>query len=160
MSAQTLETRALKYELEVPIDAPADAVWSALTEETNAWWLPDFHMVGADSVVTLDCRAGGALVESLPDGGSLLWYTVHMVNPGKSLHLVGHLGSEFGGPATTLLALTLEDQGGRTLLKVTDALVGHVNEENADCLAEGWRQLFTEGLAAHAAGAAAGKADG
>jgi len=35
------------------IDAPRERVWQALVDETNAWWLPDFHMVGEGSVVTL-----------------------------------------------------------------------------------------------------------
>ena len=75
MSSETAP-RILQYELEISMRAPRERVWGALTDEINAWWLPDFHVVGPESVVTLDARAGGGLVEALPDGGSLLWYTV------------------------------------------------------------------------------------
>ena len=51
--AKMLETRAVVFELEIAIDAPRDHVWQALVDETNAWWLPDFHMVGEGSIVTL-----------------------------------------------------------------------------------------------------------
>ena len=45
---------AVSFELEIEIDAAPEAVWKALIAETNAWWTPDFHMMGPDSVVTLD----------------------------------------------------------------------------------------------------------
>lgn len=58
MTVAKQETRALQYELEVPIEAPPSAVLKALTEEIDAWWLPDFHMVGEGSVVSLEAAAG------------------------------------------------------------------------------------------------------
>jgi len=149
MSTELMETRALKYEFSIDIDAPREAVWTALTQETNAWWLPDFHMVGADSVVTLDARAGGQLVETNEAGGSLLWYEVQMCTPGESLHLVGHIGADWGGPATTMLTIKLEQRGDTTTLRVADALLGCVSASMPDSLEEGWKQLFGAGLKAH-----------
>jgi uncharacterized protein YndB with AHSA1/START domain len=149
MSGTTYEVKAIGYELEVSIDAPKEVVWKAMTEETNAWWLPDFHMVGAGSTVSLDTRAGGQLVESMPDGGSLLWYTVQMCVEGESLDLVGHLGPDYGGPATTLMRLALEDRDGATVLKVRDALYGHVSDAAVASLSSGWKMLFEDGLKHH-----------
>ncbi len=150
MTSQSTPTvspaNVLKYELEVRIDAPRAKVWQALTEETNAWWLPDFHMVGPDSVVTLDANAGGHLIERMEGGGSLLWYTVQMSVPETSLHFVGHLAAGYGGPATTLLELALSDDGEGTLLVIRDALYGNVSEKTAGSLESGWRQLFGDGL--------------
>lgn len=143
------ETRALKYELEVAIDATVDAVWEALVEETDAWWLPDFHMVGEGSVVTLEARAGGLLLEAQPDGGSLLWYTVVMCRPGQSLHLVGHIAPAWGGPATSMLELALSERDGQTLFTLRDALFGQVTPKHADTQREGWIELFTKGLKRH-----------
>ncbi len=150
MSVETLDTKALKYELEIEIEAPKEAVWKSLTEETNAWWLPDFHMVGEGSVVTFDARAGGELVERRADGGSLLWGTVHMCTPGESLHMVGHHFPQWGGPATSLLHFALEERGSSTVFRVIDGLFGHVAESHAQSLFEGWTQLFSEGLKPHA----------
>lgn len=149
MSAKSQDTRALSYALQVDIDAPRDAVWRALTEQIDAWWLPDFHMIAADSVVRFDARAGGQLVEEQAGGGSLLWYTVAMCAPGESLHLVGHLAPPWGGPATTMLHLALEERDGGTRLAVTDSLFGVVDEKAAAQQEEGWRQLFEAGLKAH-----------
>ena len=150
MSPETTTARILQYDLRIDVAAPRDSVWRALTEETNHWWLPDFHMVGEGSVVTFDARAGGQLLETREDGGSLLWYTVHMCVPGRSLHMVGHIAPEWGGPLTTMLHLSLEEEGDGTVLHVHDAQFGHVTEEGAGSLREGWRQLFTDGLKRHA----------
>ena len=152
MNSETLPVQSLKYELQIPIDAPRADVWKALTEETNAWWLPDFHMVDADSVVSLQARAGGQLIESKADGGSLLWYTVQMCVPGKSLHLVGFMAPEWGGPATTMLELSLDESDTGTLLVVRDALFGQVTESTANSLEEGWEKLFGQGLRRHVEG--------
>jgi len=143
------ETRALKYEIVVAINAPLNSVWSALVDETDAWWLPDFHMLGEGSEVTLEARAGGALLEAREDGGSLLWYTVQMCVPGQSLHLVGQIAPEWGGPATSMLALALSERDGQTLLTVRDALFGQVTQAHADSQREGWIALFTNGLKRH-----------
>ena len=147
--SRTLATRTATYELEIPIEASRERTWKALVQDTNTWWLADFHMVGEGSVVTLDARAGGQLIEKQPDGGSLLWYTVQMCQPERALHLVGFVTPEWGGPTTTMLGITLEDRGQGCTLKVTDALTGHVAEETVDSLKSGWIQLFEEGLKAY-----------
>ena len=146
MSYETSETCAVKYELELPIQARSDVVWKSLVEETNAWWLPDFHMVGANSVVSFDAQAGGQLLERSTDGGSLLWYTVQMCLPKKSIHLVGHMAPAFGGPAISMLELALEDKDGGTLFIVREAIFGDTSESGAKCQSEGWELLFGDGL--------------
>lgn len=149
MSATTMETRAVSYTFEVRIEAPKQSVWDALTEGINAWWLPDFHMMGADSVVRFEARAGGQLIEERADGSGLLWYTVSMCTPGTCLYMHSFTAPEWGGPHTTLLKLALEEDSGATVLRVTDSLVGHVTDSTANTMQEGWTQLFSEGLKAH-----------
>lgn len=138
-----------RYELEVVIEAARSAVWDALTAGTNLWWLPAFHMTGEGSVVSFDPRAGGQLIERHPGGASLLWYTVHMATPGESLHLVGHVAPDWGGPATSMLRLQLVERGAATALEVSDALYGRVSAEQAASLRAGWTELFTDGLKRH-----------
>lgn len=144
--AKILETRAAIYELEIPIDRARDRVWQALTGETNAWWLPDFHMVGEGSVIRFEAEAGGRLIERHENGKSLLWYTVLMCDPGVSVHLVGHTSPEWGGPNTSMIKFLLEDRDGGTMLRVTDAVFGHVTDKTAKSLEDGWRWLMTDGL--------------
>jgi len=149
MTTATAPLSSKSYTLEIAIQGSREAVWTALTDEVNAWWLPDFHMVGPDSIVRFEPRAGGTLLESKTDGSSLLWYTVQMAMPAESLHLVGHLGPDWGGPATSLLSLTLETRGDETVLRVRDALYGQVTDAGAAQQQDGWRQLFTDGLKAY-----------
>ncbi len=146
MGNEQLNTSALSYDLAVEISATKTQVWQALTTDVNAWWLPDFHMLGPKSTMSFDVRGGGTLVETRPDGASLLWYTVHMVQPEETLHLTGHIAPDFGGPATTMLRLKLEERDGVTTLLVHDAIYGHIDESAASCLEIGWAQLFGEGL--------------
>ena len=149
MTVQTSEATVAQYELEIPIDRPREDVWRGLTEDMGVWWLPDFHMVGEGSVVTFDARAGGQMIESREGGGSLLWFTVQWCSPGEVLYLVGHHAPDWGGPATGMIKISLEDREGGTLVRFTDSHHGHVSEENLASLHEGWTQLLTAGLKAH-----------
>jgi uncharacterized protein YndB with AHSA1/START domain len=146
--SQPTAARVASSAVEIAINAPRGRVWKALTDETNAWWLPEFHILGAGSVVTLDPRAGGGLIEQVEGGGSLLWYTVLMNQPDEfTMHLVGHTAPPWGGPHTSLLQLTVEATGAETcLLKVHDARFGHIDEATIKSHEEGWTWLFTDGL--------------
>ena len=151
MPASTSDLRSVNYELEIEINAAPDVVWRAMTDETNAWWLADFHMVSPESTVAFELRAGGALIEQDAAGGALQWYTVQMVQPAaRRLDLVGHLGPDWGGPATSHLSLTIEARGDGSVLRVRDVLVGAVDDATATSLEGGWRTLFTDGLKRHA----------
>ena len=95
-------------------------------------------MVGADSVVRFEPTAGGHLVEEPAGGGSLLWYTVQMATPEESLYLVGHTAPDFGGPTTSMLKLSLEENGDGCVLRVSDSLVGtSPNRISSPCAAAG-----------------------
>ena len=137
---------SIQYEIEIPIEAPKEKVWKALTEDIDAWWLPDFHMVSAKSTIRLDATAGGQLIESTPDGSSLLWFTVQMCDVGNSLHLAGFIFPQWGGPGTSLLHLSLEATATGTLFKVQDSQFGAIQASAAKSMEEGWTWLFTDGL--------------
>jgi len=144
-----LETASIhQFELEIEINAPVGRVWEALTDEIDAWWLPDFRAAGADSVVSFHARPGGALVETLPDGSGLVWYTVQMTQPGKAIYLVGHEAPDWGGPRISMLKLSLETHASGTVLKVGDTRMGRIDRD-VRATEEGWRQLFGDGLKRH-----------
>lgn len=151
IGAKTSPVGCLQYELEIPINASPDRVWQAMFEETNFWWLPDFHMAGANSVVTFDPTPGGkGLIENHEGGGGLLWYQVQYCLPHDyKIYLIGYLAPDFGGPATSHLKLMIESTDGGCVLKVTDAQTGSVSEKAADSQREGWSQLFSDGLKAY-----------
>lgn len=133
--------------MQVEINAPRERVWKALIEETNAWWLPDFHMTGAGSTVTFNSNAGEGLVEHHASGSSLLWYTVHWYRPDEfAVHLVGEIAPDWGGPATSHLKLSVDEQDGKSVFHLADAHSGHINHAGLKSLYDGWTQLFTDGL--------------
>ncbi|MCG8406232.1 MAG: hypothetical protein MI923_13630, partial [Phycisphaerales bacterium] len=103
-----LPVRAFEYTLEFQLRAPAAVVWDAMTVKTNDWWLPDFHVAASNSIVSLDTRLGGHLIERTEEGGGIIWFTVHACTPGRSLTLIGPLCLDCG-PATTMLTLSLQD---------------------------------------------------
>ena len=139
------------YELEIAINAPREKVWSTLLEDTGSWWLPDFHVAGPESTITFDTAAGGrGLVEENPNGDSLLWFSVHLFQPSQfKIYLIGHEAPEWGGPTTVSLKLAVEETESGCVLKVTDARHGNVSESSVQSYANGWRQLFTDGLKAY-----------
>jgi uncharacterized protein YndB with AHSA1/START domain len=138
----------VQYELEVEIQASQQRVWKAIIEETNSWWLPDFRMVGAGSVVSFDPVPGcKGLVEELDGGGSLQWYSVQYYKPHEfTIYLVGYIAPDWGGPSTSHLKLALEGTDAGCKLKVTDAQCGNVSEDSIQSLVDGWTQMFSEGL--------------
>lgn len=139
------EAGVTSYEVSVSIQSSKDRVWRGLTDQLNAWWLPDFHMLGTDSIVTLELKPGGRMYEET-EGGGLLWYTVLAFDVEKSLDVVGFCTPQWGGPATSMLSFRLADDGDGTLLTMTDALSGHVSQKQVDSLHSGWTDLLAKGL--------------
>ena len=149
MSGKQFETSGVSYEVEVHIDAPRERVWKALFDEIDTWWLPDFHMVGADSTLTFEARAGGHLIEERPGGASLLWATVKMIDPAQFVvHLFGHLAPEWGGPNTSSMKWEVVERDGGSTMRLTDARFGHM-DEHIGRMESGWQWLLTDGLKKH-----------
>ena len=142
------EMNSVQIELEVSIQAPRARVWGAIINEVGSWWHPDFYAIPG-ATITLEPRAGGRLYEKNPDGAEGLWYTVTAINPERILELVGHLRPEYGGPATSLLKLSLGEKDGVTKLAITDTLFGSIDENTRKNIGTGWQQLFEEGLKAY-----------
>lgn len=144
--SQIVEARCARYEMSIVIDATLERVWRGLTDQLHAWWLPDFHMLGEKSKITFEPFAGGRLFEEA-GGRSLLWYTVLSYDPLKSMDWAGFCTAQYGGPATTLLSMSLHwVSSHRTRLQVSDSLFGSVNEGMLRSLQSGWELLFTQGL--------------
>jgi DNA-binding transcriptional ArsR family regulator/uncharacterized protein YndB with AHSA1/START domain len=138
----------LTVALEIPIDAPREYVWRMLTDEAHQWWPRDFYASANPIGMRFEARLGGRLYEEGPNGGGVVWYTVIALDPGHSVDLAGHLTAAFGGPSQTLLHLGLREDGTRTILDLTDAVVGNVSERTSQSLEEGWRALFDRGFRA------------
>jgi uncharacterized protein YndB with AHSA1/START domain len=139
------ELTSIKIEIEVNIRQTKQKVWDILTDKMDHWWLPDYKALD-DSTVILELGAGGRLYEKTESGAEGLWYTVTNIAPNQSLEFVGHLRPEYGGPATSLLKLSLNGNADQTVLNISDALFGQVNEKTKNSIHSGWKHLFEEGL--------------
>ena len=133
-------------EMEIPIDAPRREVWRMLTDEVHRWWPRDFYASANPKGMKFDATLGGKLYEEAADGGGVVWYNVIAVTPGTSVDLAGHLTTAFGGPAQTLLRLGLREEDKRTVLELSDAVVGNVGDRTEATLEKGWRALFETGF--------------
>lgn len=134
------------FELEIRIAVAPQRVWTAITQEINQWWLADFRCAPHSKEIKMEPWPGGRLYEEAPEGGGLLWFNVAAITPPESLHLAGYIIPPYGGPATTLLYLSLTKTPSGTLLKVHNSVLGYVSKTQLNQTVEGWRQLFAEGL--------------
>jgi len=137
-----------QIELEIPIKAKPAQVWDALVEETSRWWSKDFYTSPSTKGFVIEPRLGGHAYEDCGDGAGQIWYTVIGVQPASSLMLLGLLTPEFGGPAQTILQLTLKSAGKQTLLQLSDTIFGRVTDGKLSLTREGWILLFDAGLRA------------
>jgi len=144
---QTKPVSAVQVELQIRIAAPQGRVWKALVSEVTKWWPKDFYASGDAKRFVIEARLGGRVYEDAGNGQGLVWYSVLGVEKPNFLLLAGFLAPPFAGPATSLLRLALSAPSKtETLLEITDAAFGCV----ADCnTAEGWGQIFDQGLRAY-----------
>jgi DNA-binding transcriptional ArsR family regulator/uncharacterized protein YndB with AHSA1/START domain len=139
----------LTVTMEITITASIERAWAALTKDVGHWWPRDFLVAADPQQMQFEPRLGGRLFEEGSRGGGAIWYTVYGITPGESIDLVGQLSPAFGGPAQSLLRLSLREQGSQTILELTDAVVGNVGAKSEQSLGEGWRAIFERGLKAH-----------
>jgi len=83
-SGFTLENR-----VQVPVE-PMQA-WKALVEDVDRWWPADHTWWGAESVLSIEPRAGGCFCERHGEQQAL-HMLVSFVDPGKLLRMTGGLG--------------------------------------------------------------------
>lgn len=144
--ANTAAFGVAQVELEIPIMAKPARVWEALVKETSRWWLKDFHTSPSTKRFVIDARIGGHAYEDSGDGTGQIWYTVMGVQAQESVMLHGLLTPAFGGPAQSILQLTLKSSGKGTILQLSDTIYGKVGPEKKEQTSEGWRMLFEDGL--------------
>lgn len=136
---------SLTVELEVNIAANIETVWRALTQQVNSWWRKDYFATESDSII-LEPKLGGRLFEDLGDGQGVTWYTVQAIQAPCMLCLTGYIFPNFGGPTTSLLQINLEEDGDKTLVKLSDGIVGRITDKTQANVKGGWIDLFEGGL--------------
>ncbi len=122
-----------QVEQKLEIAAPAAKVWAALGD-FGAWWDGQHSWSGDAKNFHLDLAPGGALTETLPNGGSVKHLTVIFVAPGKTAILDGTLGPLMFSGATGHLMWRLAEKDGKTTL-TQDYYVGGYIKDGLDKLA-------------------------
>ena len=140
--------------MEWPVNASVHKVWSALFDQPEQWW-PAPHRAGPEgSEMRLDKQIGGQLREERSDGGGVIWYTIFALDPLRSVDLVGHLASRYGGPAQSILHIEVApgQADGSSILKLTDSIHGRIGPDMRASLTEGWQAIVGDGLVRFLAG--------
>jgi uncharacterized protein YndB with AHSA1/START domain len=137
-----------QVELDVTINSSLERVWKALVEETSEWWPREFFTSPGTKGFIIEPRLGGRVYEDWGAGAGLLWFTVIGLNPPTTLMLLGHLTPAFGGPAMSVLELTLQSVGESVVLRVSETVSGRAEPSMEATLRDGWLAIFDAGLRA------------
>jgi DNA-binding transcriptional ArsR family regulator len=140
---------AVDVTLEWRVPVPAARVWSALFTAPDKWW-PASHRAIEGATFTFDERLGGHLREEGKDGHALSWYTIFAMERARSLDLSGALATRYGGPATSLLHIELEDAGKGCIVKLMDSVFGRLGPQFHTSVSEGWTAIIGQGLVPYA----------
>jgi len=102
-----------------------ERAFDLFTAEIGNWWpLPDFSVAGAESRgVTMDCRDGGRIVETLADGTETVWGTVTEWSPPDRVAFTWHPGQ----PAEEATAVEVSF---RAVADTTEVVLVHSGWEN------------------------------
>lgn len=154
MTTQAANFGELKCEIEIQA-APAK-VWQALTENIGQWWPADFYAGGeaGERSYHLEARPGGRMYESWNAGGGVLWGTVVVVDPEKSLQVVGYETPDWGGPRQWFGSWLLTEKAGGTLVTFSESAIGKVTDTSVESKTKGWNFLWAV-MKAHIEGAPA-----
>ena len=147
----------IELALEWTVAASAERTWTCLFADIDRWWPASHRALGDGSTMRFAPRLGGGLTEEQDAAGGLLWYTVFAIAPQRSLDLVGHLASRYGGPVVSTLHIELvpAPDNQSCVVKLTDSAVGRIGPDMRQSMESGWQEIlgrgFVEALGAHQA---------
>ncbi len=127
---------------EVPIRAPRERVWAALTVETTAWWPKDYFSAENPAGFVIEGQLGGRVYEAWIGGGGVLWGTVVVWSPGYRMTWACEMYPDWTGPGRSFVMFDLEDRGTETLIKVQDSGICIGANQAAQSLSAGWQRLI------------------
>ena len=140
------ESKSAVIRMTFDIDAPLGKVWNIITSETSLWWDHEFAALPGSQGVKLEPVLGGRIYEETPDGKALEWAKVIAVDPPHSIDFQGIMTPAFGGPTLTTVQLALTEKDGKTVLTMTEGLIGRVTDDTIQSMNEGWNFLFGQKL--------------
>ena len=102
----------------VVVAAPTDRAFTLFTAEIGQWWPLVTHSVGEESAVsvTMECRLGGRIVETVRDGSTYVWGTITDWSPGSGLTFTWHPGQP--EDEATLVTVSFRPDGEQTEVRL------------------------------------------
>jgi len=132
--------RELDVQQDLRIDAPAEDVFNALVQDTDAWWGPPYvHGPHARSI-RLELEPGGRLWEDWGDSEGAVWGRIHVWRRNERLELIGPFG--MAGPVHGMVIFELQPDGSGTLLRFSHRAVGAITDRELATYNDGWRNLL------------------
>ena len=119
---------------ELTIDRPREQVFDGLCAMGD--WFPHRFTPGTPAV--LEPRLGGRFYEGDGDTG-VLYGTVTRLDRPQRLTLTGPMGMT--GPVVGVIAYELDEDGGRTRLRMSHKAFGDISEETKAQYTAGWGQV-------------------
>ena len=124
---------------EVTITAPPSRVFTALTQEIEAWWGAPYF-IGDAIGLRVDARLGGLFEERWEGDSGALWGVVTSIKRDEHLEITGSMGMP--GIAHNIIRYTLEPQGAGTLLKFSHQGIGDFPPDRQEGFDKGWHDLL------------------
>jgi uncharacterized protein YndB with AHSA1/START domain len=128
---------------EIPIRAPRDRVWQALTTQAEAWWPRTFCANPARAkAFHLELKLGGRLYEDWGNGDGNVWWTIYKLDAANfTFACSGDFQSAVG---IDQVEFSVEESAGGATLKIVENLWGAVGDEKSlrDQMTAGWTELF------------------
>lgn len=140
---------AIQVQFDVQLNAGIDTVWNCLINDAPKWWSSDFYTNAKTKAFYIEGRIGGKAYEDFGNGEGLIWSEVIGVDAPNSLQMKALLMPEFGGPATSIIAIRLESDQSGTMLTLSDTLFGAVNESTAAQIEAGWKMIYGKAFKAY-----------
>jgi DNA-binding transcriptional ArsR family regulator len=135
VAIETQEARVVIITEEIEISADARRVYDAFTESNGKWfWRGEKNQLPE---TRLEAKAGGRWYRDQPDGSTDLYGVVTALRPGKMIRIDGSISGKYA--TASVSQIDLNEEGGKTRVRVTHRLAGEVVQAEVDDYQEGWR---------------------
>ena len=132
--------------VETSLAASKERVWAAFTTEIDRWWIKDFNNSPNTQRFVLDAKLGGLMYEDADNDEGLVWATVIGLDQPNNLLLKGLLSPKLGGPAISFINIFLEQSKKKTVIQLSEVILGDISDTLQDEIAKRWNQLLNKGL--------------
>jgi DNA-binding transcriptional ArsR family regulator/uncharacterized protein YndB with AHSA1/START domain len=134
--------RSMQVEQEVTINAPAERVFEALTNDISPWWGAPYLITEAPQSIILEPKVGGRMYEESGAGEGALWAMVTAIKKNEHLELTGPIGMSGALHSIATINLEPKNEGEATLVKFSHQAIGQLGEETQANYNAGWQDLL------------------